>query len=169
MVPSTPGFGMHFTSDSLKFVASPWKALLIMVYSICLVSLGVWLKQSGWSFLGWLTIVFFGLGVPLSLLMLLPNATYLRLDEEGFEMRSVFRNNRYRWTDVAGFTIGSLRGAKMIAIHFRHDFKPQRLARSMAAALAGMEGAIPNHYNAPLEEILEALNAWRQRYGRKNA
>jgi hypothetical protein len=32
-----------------------------------------------------------------------------------------------------------------------------------------MEGAIPNHYNAPLEEILEALNTWRQRYGRNNA
>jgi hypothetical protein len=82
---------MHFTSDSLKFVASPWKALLIMVYSVCLVSLGVWLKQSGCC-----------------------------------------RTPR---------------------------------ARSMAAALAGMEGAIPNHYNATLEEILEALNAWRQRYG----
>lgn len=159
---------MHFTGDTLKFVASPWKALLIMIYSVGLVSLGVWLKESRWTFLGWLTIAFFGLGVPLSLLMLLPNATYLLLDEEGFEMRSVFRKNKYRWTDVAGFYIGSISGAKMIAILFHPEFKPQRLARSLAATLAGMEGAIPNHYNATLEEILEALNTWRQRYGRKS-
>jgi hypothetical protein len=32
-----------------------------------------------------------------------------------------------------------------------------------------MEAAIPNQYNATLEQILEALTTWRERYGRKSA
>jgi hypothetical protein len=116
-------------------------------------------------FLGWLTVVFFGLGIPVSLLMRLPSSTYLRLDEEGFEMGSVVLRRKYKWTDVADFRIGSISGAKMIAIIFHADYKQQRLGRAIAATLSGMEAAIPNQYNATLNEILAALTTWRQRYG----
>jgi hypothetical protein len=120
-------------------------------------------------FLGWLTVAFFGLGIPVSLLMmLLPNSTYLRLDEEGFEMGSFVRRHKFKWTDVADFRIGSISGAKMIAIIFHPEYKQQQLGRAVAATLSGMEAAISNQYNATLEQILEALTTWRQRYGRRS-
>jgi hypothetical protein len=154
-------------SNTVTFVASRRKVFLLLLISMCLVALGIWLL-SQWRLLGWLTVAFFGLGIPISLLMLvLPNLTYLRLDEEGFEMGSGFRSQKYKWTDVADFRIGSIQGAKMIAVIFHPEYEGQKLARAVVRTLSGMEGAIPNHYNATLGEILEALTTWRQRYGRR--
>ena len=118
-------------------------------------------------FLGWLAVAFFGLGIPASLLMLLPNCTYLRLDREGFEMGSFISRHKYKWTDVADFRIASVSGAKMVAIAFHPEYNEQQLGRALAVKLGGIEAAIPNQYNATLEEIVEALATWRQRYGRQ--
>jgi len=155
---------MHNTKS---FVASRGKALLVLLGSICFVAIGVWMTSER-PVLGWLTVAFFGLGIPVALFLLLPNSTYLRLDEEGFEMGSFLRKHRFKWTDVTDFRIGSIRGAKMIAIAFHPEYQQHRLGRTVAATLSGMEGAIPNQYNATLEEILEALTTWRQRYGRRS-
>jgi hypothetical protein len=154
--------------NTLTFVASRGKALLLLLGSICFVAAGIWMAPER-PVLGWVTIAFFGLGIPVSLLMFLPNSTYLRLDEEGFEVGSFLRSQKYRWTDVADFRIGSIHSAKMIAIIFHPEYKQQQLGRTVAATLSGMEAAIPNQYNATLEQILEALTTWRQRYGQEGA
>lgn len=151
--------------NTLTFVASRGKALLLLLGSTCFVALGVWMSSQR-PFLGWLTVAFFGLGIPVSLLMMLTKSTYLRLDEEGFEMGSFIRRHKYKWTDVADFRIGSISGAKMITIIFHLEYKQQKLGRAVAATLSGIEAAIPNQYNATLEQILEALTTWRRRYGR---
>lgn len=80
-------------------------------------------------------------------------------------MGSFVRRQKYKWTDVVDFHIGSIRGAKMIAITFHPDYKQQQLGRAIAVTLSGMEAAIPNQYNATLDQILEALTTWKQRYG----
>ena len=155
--------------NTVTFVASRRKALLVLLLSICLVALGVWLIPE-WPFLGWISVAFFGLGIPVSLLMVWsPNSTYLRLDEEGFEMGSIVRKQKYKWADVDGFHIGSIYGARMIAIAFNPEYRQQRVARSVAAILSGLEAAIANQYNATLEQILEALTTWKQRHGRDRA
>lgn len=99
--------------------------------------------------------------------MMLPNAMYLRLDEEGFEMGSLRRTHKIKWADVEGFQIGSISGAKMIAIIYSREYESQKFGRAVAASLSGMEGAIPNSYNATLEDVLNSLNSWRVRFGRK--
>jgi len=149
----------------VTFKASRKKALLLFLGSVCFVALGVWMSSQK-PLLGWICVAFFGLGVPVSLLMLLTNAMYLRLDEAGFELGSFFRKHKTRWADVARFDIGSIRGAKMITIAYARDYKRQQLGRAIASSLAGMEGAIPNSYDAPLADILAALNSWKSHFGR---
>jgi hypothetical protein len=53
----------------------------------------------------------------------------------------------------------------MIAIVYAPHYEGQKIGRAIAENLSGMEGAIPNNYNAPLDELLETLNEWRVRYG----
>ena len=114
-------------------------------------------------------MIFFGLGVPISLFMLLsPNSMYLRLDAEGFEMGSFVKKTRIKWTDVEGFALGSIHGAKMIAIIYAPHYNEQKAGRAIASTLSGMEGAIANSYNAPLDEILKTLTEWRARYGQRS-
>ena len=79
-----------------------------MLGSTAFVALGVWLRHEQ-PFIGWSCILFFSLGIPAATFMLLmPNAIYLRLDKEGFEMGSPFKKARIRWSDVAGFELGNI-------------------------------------------------------------
>jgi hypothetical protein len=155
-------------NETLTFVASRQKTLLILLLSIIFVILGVWMS-AGKPLIGWLTVGFFGLGILVALVMLLPNAMYLRLEEKGFEMGSLVRKYRFDWKDVVDFRIGSIHGVKMIEIIFHPDYQKQALGRAVASTLSGMEGAIPDQYNASLEQILEALKTWKRRSGESNS
>jgi hypothetical protein len=53
----------------------------------------------------------------------------------------------------------------MVGIAYKPSCSQQRLGRAIAAGLAGMEGAIPDHYELGPEDLCETLNAWRGRYG----
>ena len=118
--------------------------------------------------LGWLCIGFFALGIPASLFMLRPNSTYLKLDADGIDVVSMSRHLKLKWADVDAFRMARIHGAKMIAIEYSEEYTKQRAGRAVALALAGMEGAIADHYSAPLEQVLQTLNEWKARHaGRK--
>ena len=152
-------------AESLTYHASRWKAVWLLLGSAAFVAIGYFLRAEQ-PFIAWACMIFFGLGIPISLIMMFsPNSMYLRLDEEGFEMGSFVKKTRIKWTDVAGFELGSIRGAKMIAIIYAPHYEGQQIGRAVASGLSGMEGAISNSYNAPLNEVLETLNNWRMRYG----
>ena len=152
-------------ADELTYHASRGKAALILLASIAFVAIGYFIRVEK-PFYGWACMIFFGLGIPVGLIMLFsPNSTYLRLDAEGFEMGSFVKKTRIKWTDVAGFELASIRGAKMIEIVYAPHYEGQQMGRAVADNISGMEGAIPNSYNAPLDELLKTLNEWRTRYG----
>ena len=154
-------------NESLTFRASRSKGLLVFILSWCFVALGFWLISEGERLFGWLSVGFFGLGIPVSLIMLLnPNAMYLRLDNEGFEMGSFIKKVYIKWTDVDGFEMRRLHHNKMIAIIYAPHYNEQKFGRAVASTLSGMEGGIANNYDAPLDDILNTLNEWQARYGR---
>lgn len=153
-------------ADELIYRASRSKAAFVLLASIAFVAIGYFLRVEK-PLIGWACIIFFGLGIPLGLIMLFsPSSMYLRLDSDGFEMGSFVKKTRIKWTDVAGFELASIRGAKMIAIIYAPHYQGQKMGRALAQNLSGMEGAIPNNYNAPLDELLETLNEWQARYSR---
>jgi hypothetical protein len=154
-------------TDELTFHASRGKAVLILLASIIFVAIGYFLRHEQ-PLIAWACMIFFGLGIPVGLVMIFsPNSTYLRLDQEGFEMGSFVKKTRIKWTDVQRFELASISGAKMIAIVYAPHYEGQKIGRVIAGGLSGgMEGAISNSYNAPLAEVLKTLNEWRARYGR---
>jgi hypothetical protein len=130
-------------SESLTFRASRAKGLLVLVLSWCFVALGI----------------------PVGLFMIFsPNAMYLRLDQEGFEMGSLIRKLRIKWTDVRGFEMRRIHHNRMIAIIYAPHYNEQKIGRAVASTISGMEGGIANNYNASLDEIPKTLNEWRARY-----
>lgn len=149
--------------DFLHFPASKKKAVLILLGSLVFIALGVWLKPAQ-PLLGWACIIFFSLGIPAALVMAFSKKIYLRLDAQGFEMGSLVKTVRVAWTEVDGFQMVSLKGAKMIAIHYNGMYQDQRALRRAARALSNIEGAIANSYSAPLPVILQHLQAWHARY-----
>lgn len=156
--------GVACVDDSLTYVASRKKALLVFLLSLGFVALGIWMSSEK-PLLGWGGAAFFSLGIPVSFAMLLPGVTYLRLDREGFELGSLFRKHRTRWADVAGFGICTIHSNKMVAVFYDRAYQGQKLGRAMSSSLTGIEGAIPNSYNASPDDIAAALNAWKSRFG----
>src|SRR5512138_1910733 len=128
-------------TEPLVIKASIKKALLICLLSGGFLALSVWLIARN-PFVGWMGAIFGGLGIAASLLMLRPNYMVLRLDSEGFDFARGARHNRTRWRDVQGFSLGRMSGNKMIGIHYAPDYAAARVARSVAASMAGVEGAI---------------------------
>jgi hypothetical protein len=152
---------------SLHYKASRKKAVLLFLGCAAFVAIGV-LAVGEKPWLGWACILFFGLGLLVSLLMMLPGSTYLKLDERGFEMSSLYRRHRLRWDEVDGFGLAAVADQRMIAIAYNDAYRQQAAARRLSSAMTGLEGAIPNHYEAPIEEIIEALLAWKTRAQLRN-
>src|SRR3982750_141919 len=98
--------------------------------------------QAGWrASVAWAAIVFFGLGVIVAIVNLLPGGSYLELDQRGFTMCNLFRKTFHRWEDVAEFFPLSLEGAKpMVALRYAPSYQGQAAARRLATKLAGAEG-----------------------------
>lgn len=113
--------------------------------------------------------VFFGLGIPASLIMAFSRKIYLRLDAQGFEMGSPVKTVRVAWTDVNGFEMVSMNGTNLIAIHYNETYEAQRALRGAVHAISGLEGAIANSYTEPLTTVLQSLQSWHARFGRAAA
>ena len=149
----------------ITFRASRLKGGLLLLGASAFVALGLLMRHEH-ALMGWLSVGFFGLGIPVAILMLVrPGLLYLRLDPNGFEMGSPIKKYRVRWQDVEGFELGSISGTKLIAIHYRETYLEQRLLRGVAGSLTGMEAAIPNNYDAPQAVVLEALREFHARHG----
>ncbi|MFN3581940.1 MAG: STM3941 family protein [Pseudomonas sp.] len=153
---------MLVMARSVTFRAGKLKALLLLVVSILFVVAGFWMINEE-SVIGWLCVIFFGLGIPVALLMLLPNAIFLRIDEAGFEMGSLFKSKKIRWEDVDGFRLESVRGAKIILIVFTDTYAQAVKGLVSRALLAGSEGAIADGFDASLGEVLDTLILWKSR------
>ncbi len=151
------------TPEELVIKASIKKGLLICLLSGGFLALSIWLIPKE-PVVGWMGAVFAGLGVLASLMMLRPNYMVLRLDSEGFDFVRGARHERTRWKDVQGFSLGRMSGNKMIGIHYAPDYAAARGARSVAAAMTGIEGAIGDHYAMPIEELIVTMEVYRKRY-----
>jgi len=149
--------------EALVIQTSLKKGLLIGLLSGVFLVLSIWLIGKN-PMVGWVGAIFAGLGMLAGGLMMRPNYMVLRLDSEGFDSIRGSRHNRTRWRDVAGFSLGRMSGNKMIGIHYTPDYAAAKVARSVAASLAGIEGAIGDHYTLPIEELCATLEAYRRRY-----
>jgi hypothetical protein len=108
-------------------------------------------------------IAFFGLGVVVAVVQLLPGSSYLELDERGFMTCTMFRKGFVPWQDVGEFypcTIPSSTRA-MVAYRFAPGYTPQATTRKVLNALAGAEAALPDTYGRSAKELAELLNTIR--------
>lgn len=125
-------------------------------------------KKAVLPMLGWVIVVFCGMGLLVSIIMLMPNATGLRADKNGIEVTTLFRTHRIEWSDVERFYVGyistGLSRTKMIAIEYSASYRKQAAGRRVASELTGMEGGLPDSYTLPAEEVCRILNEAKQRW-----
>ena len=123
--------------------------------------IGGWMIQSG-ERMGWMCLVVFGIGVLVALLSLMPNATYLRLDSEGFTMCSMYRAHSFRWADVSGFAVRRVFTNTMVMFNFEPAYVRTPGLRSFNVELVGFEAGLPDNYGLKHQELADLLNRFKE-------
>lgn len=157
-------------SDQIVLTGNRTKALLLSVVSLAFVVVGFSMVNSGASY-GWFVLLFFSLCLLTFLYMLTPGAIKLTIDNNGIEMKSLFKPMKLTWDDIDEFYVGAIRtgysSTKMICIRYSASYNKLRRSRQVASALTGMEGALPNHFSKSAEELCELLNQSKARWTQK--
>lgn len=159
----------------LPFTLYPKKTQMVLLFLVCLafVAGGVLMIREGRG-MGWLAAGFFGLGLPVFLIQLLPGSAYLTVDKEGFEFCSLFRKHRLKWSDIAEFGTYTLRQqglavSTMVGFNFAPEYARASKARAFSRALAGFEGGLPDTYGLPAGELAEILSDLHRQWSRKSS
>jgi hypothetical protein len=133
---------------------------LLLICSV-FVAAGVWAASEG-HIIGWFASCFFGLGVLVAIVQLLPNASYLLLTENGLEARTMYRSWSVSWKDIAFFTTASIGPMnRMVVFNFSDHYERAKITRRFAGGIAGYEGALPDTYGMKADELADLLNNWK--------
>ena len=141
---------------------SKMKTGIYLLLSLGFVAAGIWMVLNHEP-LGWLAVGFFGICALAFIITLIPGSSYLKLDEAGFEIRTLFRKESYRWEDIERFGWGKIGRNKMVVLNFKPGYQGQALGRKVGRAVTGVEGALPDTYGKSPEELAEMMNAWKDR------
>jgi|SRR5438309_3515506 len=154
------------TAETVVFRPSRGKLLGMLLVSAVFVVVGVFMVRAG-QWVGWLPIVFFGLGMAVFALQLLPNSSYLRVGPDGFTVCTLFRARSCRWGDVGAFKVGRVGTKEMVVFNFAPQYRgPRRLAR-LNVDVVGAEAAVAaaGTWNVSMDQLATVLNRYRERHG----
>jgi len=142
------------------------KLVGLLLVGAAFVATGVWMVRTG-QWLGWVGIIFFGLGVAVSGLQLLPNSTYLRMGPDGFTVCTLFRSHSCRWSDVKAFQVRRVGRTEMVVFSFSKQPPGSPGLRRLNVRLAGAEAAVAasGSWDVSMDQLADMLNRYRERYG----
>jgi hypothetical protein len=118
----------------------------------------------------WGITCFFGLGVLVLLIQLLPGATYLRLTPEGFEICSLFRISRLAWRDVKEFCVYKQNLNTFVGFSFVDEYDRAQFGRLISRSVSDVfgssivEGMLPDCYGMKAADLAQLLNDWRSNF-----
>ena len=115
---------------------------------------------------GWCVATFFGLGIIVFALQLMPGSAYLHMGPEGFTVCNLFRAQFYRWSDVESFRVTRIRYSKVVAFDFAPHVRGGERMRKLAASLAGHENVLPDTYGKSAEDLASLLNEYRRQHSK---
>lgn len=118
--------------------------------------------------LGLPSVVFFGLGALVFTIQLLPNASYLQLDPEGFTICTLFRARTFKWSEVGPFEVATIAWPcyRMVVFNFSERYWQMQnwqmqSMRRLSKRTAGHEGGLPDAYGLSLKKLTALLNEYR--------
>lgn len=153
----------HLNSLPLTLRPSKLKLILSTIASILFTIGGVWMASEQ-PFWGYAAAIFFGLAIIVFGIQLLPNSSYLKLTEEGFEVCSTFRTNSYRWSDIESFSIMNVPLNKMVSWDFSSNYDAQQTGRRVSSRVTGSEAALPDTYGMSAAELADLMNGLLKRH-----
>lgn len=107
---------------------------------------------------GWFVGGVFAVGAAITLVGLLPGASYLRLAADGLTVCSLFRRHFFAWGDVAGFGVTQVQGRAMVGLDVRSGSSGRSGIARLSRAVSGYDAALPDTYGLAADELAAILN-----------
>ena len=102
---------------------NPLKTVLLLIVSLAFVATTPIAMEKNPT-MSWLGAVFFGLCTLVFIIQLIPNSSYLKLTEEEFEVRSLYKSHFTSWSDIEYFGVGEINNSKMVVyIYSENGFR----------------------------------------------
>jgi hypothetical protein len=146
----------------VKLYPSRKKWLLLLVACIAFTAGGVFMARDHADG-GWFVLIFFGLGLVFSIVMLLPGASGLLLDGDGFKMTNLYRSHRSRWQDVQGFQAVAIPPSGQILVCYDDSGAARSSLAKMNIAITGHNSALPETYGLSADDLARLMTQWRNR------
>lgn len=116
------------------------------------------------EYTGWFVALFFSICTVVFIVIFLPNSSYLRITNQGFEIRSLYRSNFTNWNEVKEFGYGYVGGKKMVVFNYSPSHSKFQTTKNVAKTLTSIEGALPDIYGKSPEELAQLLNELKEKY-----
>ncbi|KQT25684.1 hypothetical protein ASG22_02940 [Chryseobacterium sp. Leaf405] len=142
----------------VTFYPGKLKHIILAIASLVFVILGISIIRGG-SWLGLFPAFFFGICLTVFIINLIPNSSYLKISEKGFEMRTMFRSTFIPWEVVTGFSVKRIAITKMVIIEFNNQYID-------TSKLKSKTGAFPDTYGMPAQKLAEIMNEYKAQSGR---
>lgn len=150
----------------------PWKWLALFgVFACCfggyLVLALLPATDAEWPV--WVGVLLFGLVSVECIMHLLPGASWLSLDDDGFTIHRLHKEERLRWQQVEEFFVLPSRTIFVLSAPRRFvafDLEPgeqrQGRIRRKTLSLMGFENALPSTYGMRAEDLASLMEDWRR-------
>jgi len=154
------------TGQTLIFRPSRRKVVSMLFISVAFVAGGIFGIRAG-HWVGWLSVLLFGLGGVVFALQLLPQSAYLRVGPDGFTVCTLFRAHSCRWSDVGPFQVVRVGPKDIVGFSFSDSYRGPRHLAGLNNNLVGTEAAVAmaGAWNIRMEELASVLNRYRELYG----
>lgn len=114
------------------------KNIILILISIGFICMGITLIERN-LWIAILTIFLFGISLIVFSINLIPNTSYLKIDERGLEMKNLFRTTFIPWQVISGFTTKQIFINKLVMFDIDEEFLKLSKIKSK-------QGAFPDTY-----------------------
>ena len=144
---------------SLKPSRLKWAATLLICVGFVAAAIFV-IPRDDDPTMGWITIVFFGIGALVSIPGLM-GIGGLDLDPEGFTINHWGRKSRRTWRECSEFSIISMRGGPFVGFSSKTD--EANPASAISRSMVGETGMLPEKYGMKARDLAALMNRFRAR------
>ncbi|MGE5679422.1 MAG: hypothetical protein ACM34K_00945 [Bacillota bacterium] len=116
------------------------------------------------STIGWMIAGVFSFAAIASLIPMLPNQSYLKLDKYGFTIRSMFQTVKIAWHEVESFASAKRSNKDIVVYSYINKTKKNRNYINVENLIGKVE-VLPDVYGMNAESLAELLEDFRLRSG----
>jgi len=145
----------------------PGRRRWILVGFICaaFVAVAIWLQvldgvNGGLLFVG----LFFGAGLLVAALQLVPGVSWLRIMTEGLVVRHLGRVRTYSWQGTDNFRVFAVRTQSFVGWDTCDDAPPGVQGSKLSRLLSGVDDSLPDTYGEDADEFAQRLQRYRDQY-----